>query len=91
MSLVYHAQDALFDGIPSPFSVVRYHSLCVSDTAYHSEKLKVIAWMNDKEHFPMIMGIKHTQKPIWGVQFHPEVSCNIIHEHSPFVLSMVND
>lgn len=66
-SLVYHNQRDLFEGIANPFEATRYHSLIVkADTL--PGRLEVIAHTDRKE----IMGIKHTDYPIWGVQFHPE-------------------
>lgn len=120
MSQVHHAQTGLFEGIPSPFAVVRYHSLTV-DSERVPGVLEVDAWafgtrgddtviddgiapsetmdstLNDndkktcsipkglqiklvKEHKPwtsdsngIVMGLRHKSKPIWSVQFHPEV------------------
>jgi para-aminobenzoate synthetase len=64
-SAVEHAGSGLFDGIPQGFSVVRYHSLAVSELG---EAGRVIAWTPDG----VVMGIEHATRPLWGVQFHPE-------------------
>lgn len=66
---IFHSNTEIFKGIPSPFSVVRYHSLIVEDLG---EELIPIAWTASDE----IMGIKHKTLPIWGVQFHPESICS---------------
>ncbi|MFR5370704.1 MAG: glutamine amidotransferase-related protein, partial [Eubacterium sp.] len=57
----------LFKGLPDEIKVARYHSLAADD-ATMPECLKVIAKTDDGE----IMAVKHKEKNIWGVQFHPE-------------------
>ncbi|GLZ09413.1 aminodeoxychorismate synthase, component I [Actinomadura sp. NBRC 104412] len=64
-SLVEHSGDALFRGVPSPFSAVRYHSLTVEGLP---PVLEPIAWADDG----VLMGVRHRERPMWGVQFHPE-------------------
>ena len=59
--------DTLFKGLPDEIKVARYHSLAADD-ATMPECLKVIAKTDDGE----IMAVKHKEKNIWGVQFHPE-------------------
>ncbi len=66
-SMIYHSQKGIFKGIPNPFEATRYHSLIVSGRNLPSE-LEVVAWTKDDE----IMGLKHKDYPVWGVQFHPE-------------------
>jgi len=65
-SPVVHSGDGIFEGIPSPFRVARYHSLMVemADEA----PLEVTAHSEDG----VIMGLAHREHPLWGVQFHPE-------------------
>lgn len=64
---VEHNGDILFRDIPREFEVIRYHSLIVNKEKL-PDSLKVIASTKDN----LIMGLKHKDKPIWGVQFHPE-------------------
>ncbi|MEC8194274.1 MAG: aminodeoxychorismate/anthranilate synthase component II [Myxococcota bacterium] len=66
-SPVTHHGTGLYDGLPNPVAVGRYHSLAVSQTDLPSE-LVVEATTDDGE----IMGLRHQWLPIWGVQFHPE-------------------
>ncbi len=66
-SLIVHDGRTIFDGIPSPFEAMRYHSLLV-DPGSIPECLEVSARTAEGE----IMGLRHRQAPIEGVQFHPE-------------------
>ncbi len=66
-SLIHHDGKGVFAGIPSPFEAIRYHSLAIMrDTV--PACLEVTAW-TDKG---VIMGVRHKELPIEGVQFHPE-------------------
>lgn len=64
-SKVYHDGSGIFKDIPSPFSVMRYHSLIVDEV--HAP-LRVTGQTEDG----IIMGLCHEEKPLYGVQFHPE-------------------
>lgn len=67
LSSVAHDGGGVFAGLPSPLRVTRYHSLAVRrDTLPAS--LRVDAWTEDGE----IMGLSHRERPVYGVQFHPE-------------------
>lgn len=66
-SMIYHNIKTIFKGIPNPFEATRYHSLLV-DRKTLPDCLEIIAWTKEKE----IMGLKHKEFPLWGVQFHPE-------------------
>ena len=68
LSAVQHEQDGLFAGLPQPFMAVRYHSLVVSEVP---EQLRVTA----RSRGGVVMGIEHRERPLWGVQFHPESVC----------------
>jgi para-aminobenzoate synthetase len=65
-SQVGHTASGLFEDIPQDFSVVRYHSLAV--TGDLGPDGRVIAWTDED----VVMGIEHSSRPLWGVQFHPE-------------------
>lgn len=66
-SPVFHEGDSLFEGIESPFTAMRYHSLSLEKESLPST-IKVIALDNTGE----IMALKHISYPVYGVQFHPE-------------------
>ncbi len=66
-SMIFHNDDELFIEIPNPFRAIRYHSLVV-DTESLPDCLEVTARTERDE----IMGIKHKEHPVYGIQFHPE-------------------
>lgn len=67
VSMIHHDGRDLFKEISSPFPATRYHSLLVEPGTLKSP-LEVTAWTEEEE----IMGLRHKEKPLWGVQFHPE-------------------
>ncbi|MGN6201737.1 MAG: aminodeoxychorismate synthase component I [Solirubrobacterales bacterium] len=66
LSRVMHEGKGLFKDVPQGFSVVRYHSLAI--TSPPGPEGSIVAWSDDG----VVMGVEHTKRPIWGVQFHPE-------------------
>ncbi len=76
-SSVYHGGKGLFNGVPSPFKATRYHSLILEEPV--PDCLDVTAFTRDGE----IMGLKHKEYPVYGVQFHPE---SILTEHGKRIL-----
>jgi anthranilate synthase/aminodeoxychorismate synthase-like glutamine amidotransferase len=77
-SLIHHSNHGVFEGLPSPMRVTRYHSLVVDPKTLPME-LEITAWTETPEgKVDQIMGIKHTSMSIEGVQFHPEA---ILTEH----------
>lgn len=66
-SPVFHDGRELFAGLPNPFDATRYHSLLVERSSI-PECLEITAWTAAGE----IMGLRHRELPLWGVQFHPE-------------------
>ncbi|TJZ50163.1 aminodeoxychorismate/anthranilate synthase component II [Streptomyces piniterrae] len=66
-SLVTHEGAGVFAGLPSPFTATRYHSLAAEPTTVPDE-LEVTA----RTHDGIIMGLRHRELPVEGVQFHPE-------------------
>ncbi|HEY6258291.1 MAG TPA: aminodeoxychorismate/anthranilate synthase component II [Xanthobacteraceae bacterium] len=78
LSLIKHKGGGVFRGINGPFQATRYHSLVV-ERARLPEGLEVMAETDDR----LIMGLKHAQLPVHGVQFHPE---SIASEHGHLIL-----
>jgi anthranilate synthase/aminodeoxychorismate synthase-like glutamine amidotransferase len=76
---VHHIGTGVFEGLPSPFSAIRYHSLCAAPEAV-PDSLEVTA----RTSTGVIMGVRHRQYPVHGVQFHPE---SILSEHGKELLA----
>jgi anthranilate synthase/aminodeoxychorismate synthase-like glutamine amidotransferase len=70
-SAVSHDNRSIFRGLPMPMTATRYHSLIVAEQNLPAE-LEVSAWTTDKDGTRTIMGLRHRNFPIEGVQFHPE-------------------
>lgn len=77
-SVITTTQEGVFAGLPEQFTVNRYHSLAIERQSCPT-CLKVTAWTDDGE----IMGVRHTELDIEGVQFHPE---SILTEHGHAML-----
>jgi anthranilate synthase component 2 len=68
---VTHDGREIFEGVPTPVRVMRYHSLVVSPAGL-PPVLTVTAWSSDRAAGEEIMALRHRTLPVWGVQFHPE-------------------
>ncbi|RZB18514.1 aminodeoxychorismate/anthranilate synthase component II [Streptomyces sp. F001] len=78
-SLVEHEGKGVFAGLPSPFTATRYHSLAAEPVTVPAE-LEVTA----RTHDGIIMGLRHRELPVEGVQFHPE---SVLTEHGHRMLA----
>ena len=76
-SPIAHRGEGIFAGVPSPFTVARYHSLVVEPSTLPAE-LGVTAWTDEPGWEDEIQAVRHREHPVWGVQFHPE---SIASEH----------
>lgn len=75
---IYHKGTGIFKGLPNPFKATRYHSLVIEKESI-PDCLEVIAWTQDENgDLDEIMGVRHKELAIEGVQFHPE---SILTEH----------
>lgn len=68
---VTHTGEGIFEGLPNPLTVTRYHSLLTALDALPAE-LEPMAWTHDPTGAKEIQAMRHRTHPIWGVQFHPE-------------------
>ncbi len=71
VSSVRHDEQGLFKGIENPAVATRYHSLVVPEDSL-PDCLQPTAWSDDEGHPPELMGLRHRDFPVHGVQFHPE-------------------
>ena len=78
-SSVHHDRDGVFAGVPSPFAATRYHSLSIAEDEW-PDALEVTARSDDG----VVMGVRHRDLPVEGVQFHPE---SVVTEHGPRLLA----
>jgi len=77
-SLIHHINDGVFKSLPKPYTATRYHSLVVEQTSL-PDCLEVTAWTETEDgKVDEIMGIRHRELAVEGVQFHPE---SILTEH----------
>jgi len=66
-SMIYHNGETIFNALENPFEATRYHSLILKNETMPS-CFELTAWTDRNE----IMGVRHKEYQIWGVQFHPE-------------------
>lgn len=78
-SMIYHNEEGIFKDIPNPFEATRYHSLII-DRDSLPKQLEVTAWTDEDE----IMGVRHRELLVEGVQFHPE---SILTKHGKDILN----
>ena len=78
-SRIYHNETGIFEDIPNPFEATRYHSLIV-DRDSLPQQLEITAWTDEDE----IMGVRHRELLVEGVQFHPE---SILTKHGKDILN----
>ena len=82
-SPIHHEGKGVFAGLPTPFEATRYHSLVVEKTSV-PDCLEVTAWTeNDDGSVEELMGLRHREHPVEGVQFHPE---SILTQHGHALL-----
>ena len=84
LSPIYHDDTGVFEGLPNPFMATRYHSLVIERKTL-PEKLAITAWTQDADGERVeIMGVRHRDYLLEGVQFHPE---SISSEHGHELLA----
>jgi anthranilate synthase component 2 len=82
-SLIHHNDAGVFKGLPNPLEATRYHSLVVEQQGL-PDCLEVTAWTAaGDDSIDEIMGLRHKDLPVEGVQFHPE---SILTEHGHAML-----
>ena len=83
LSRIHHRGAGVFNGLPSPFTATRYHSLVI-ERASLPDCLELTAWTEDAAgNIEEIMGVRHRELAVEGVQFHPE---SILSEHGHALL-----
>lgn len=71
-SMIYHNNQGVFEGLENPYEATRYHSLVVDQNTL-PDCLEITAWtQNEQGEIDEIMGLKHKELDVEGVQFHPE-------------------
>jgi len=84
LSAIHHNDKGVLQGLTNPFTATRYHSLVI-DQSTLPDCLEVTAWTEDeKGNLEEIMGVRHLEKAVEGVQFHPE---SILSEHGHQLLN----
>lgn len=68
VSPIHHDGSGIFRGLSTPFDATRYHSLVIKRETWNNPDFVVCAWTTEGE----IMGVRHKEWPLFGVQFHPE-------------------
>ncbi|NEX21281.1 aminodeoxychorismate/anthranilate synthase component II [Thiorhodococcus mannitoliphagus] len=82
-SPIYHLDQGVFSGLSDPFEATRYHSLVIDEKSL-PDCLEVTAWTQTSQgEREAIMGVRHREMPIQGVQFHPE---SILTQHGHTLL-----
>jgi anthranilate synthase component 2 len=81
-SPIRHSGVGIFEGLPSPLTVARYHSLVIDPDTMPAE-LEIIATTDEPGYEDEVQAVKHRTHPVWGVQFHPE---SIASEHGMALL-----
>jgi anthranilate synthase component 2 len=77
-SMIHHDSSGVFAGLTNPYEAIRYHSLVINQDTF-PDCLEITAWtQNDDGSVDEIMGVRHKQLAVEGVQFHPE---SILTEH----------
>lgn len=71
LSEIHHNNSDVFKGLANPFTATRYHSLVVARESL-PDCLQITAWTKEEDGTSEIMGLRHKELPIYGVQFHPE-------------------
>ena len=83
-SMIYHSDTGVFKGLSNPFEATRYHSLVIAQDSL-PDCLEVVAWtQNEDGSMDEIMGVRHRQLTVEGVQFHPE---SILSQHGHDLLN----